>query len=297
MSSIRLPQRPAFSLLHPSYLVVSTYQLDSAADSRAGSLHFLSAQLESLHVHSTPAGVFRFVFPSSSVCVSALTDGSIYSTNMSDFTSSSFSVSEKMLLDVSCHGDNALCTDNNGHAHYVNTDTSTIVTSWLAHKLPFTSEPCEVWTCCLHDDMACTGGEDALLRLWDVRTAVSVGVAKLFEAGVTYSRWMDSHTLLTGSYDQKIRLIDTRNMKESIKEIETAGGVWHVETSSHDDTVRHLAACMYGGWALFDEDFQPLASDEKAGEQLLYGAAMLSANRLAYSTFNDYTVTAADIHY
>ncbi|CAJ0593097.1 unnamed protein product [Cylicocyclus nassatus] len=62
------------------------------------------------------------------------------------------------------------------------------------------------------------------------------------------------NTILTGSYDQHIHLFDLRQTKEPLRIEETAGGVWYIEdVQTHEN--RHVAACMYGGWAILDEKY------------------------------------------
>ncbi|EYC27920.1 hypothetical protein Y032_0008g254 [Ancylostoma ceylanicum] len=120
-----------------------------------------------------------------------------------------------------------------------------------------------------------------------------------FTAGVTFSSWKKEHVIVTGSYDQHIRLFDMRKSKEPLKvnevSLPTSGGVWHIEDCHHSGKQCHIAACMYGGWTLLDEGFDTIQADEKAGQELLYGVTMASENLLVYTTFNDYKVTAVTV--
>uniref|UniRef100_A0A1I7XSP6 methylated diphthine methylhydrolase n=1 Tax=Heterorhabditis bacteriophora TaxID=37862 RepID=A0A1I7XSP6_HETBA len=300
-SSVTLSQRPAFILSNIEHLVVSTYQLNSP-DIRSGAIYILSKDLQTLNVIPTTAGVFRFKWFGIDQVICALSDGSIciIPLNGKSFDCS-LPVSRNMLLDVSHFDHHAVTTDNTGYLYFVDLETSSTIGSWIAHSLPYTNTGCEVWTCAIKtcSTVACTGGEDAALRLWDIRTQSSVSQYKLYDAGVTFSDWEDENTIISGSYDQKIRLHDIRNMKVLLKEVEinvevlkTSGGVWNVEKTVFNNRSLYLAACMYGGWKLFNNEFNLLAENTGAGAELLYGASLLSVKSLAYTTFNDYKVTA-----
>ncbi|CAI4230774.1 unnamed protein product [Auanema sp. JU1783] len=289
---LTLPQRPAFCSYHNSSLIISTYQLETSS-TRAGTLYFLDPALLVKNSIELPAGIFRFECPKPDLCVSALTDGSLAFTNLNDNTSTFTNVSEHMLLDLSLESDHCLTSDNKGNIYLVDVNSGSVEKHANAHSLPYTSD-CEIWTCSLGQDFACSGGEDAVVRLWCPRTFSSLGVIKGFEAGVTFTKFVNDKTLLTGSYDHSIRLFDLRNFKTPIKEHKTAGGVWHIE-QEHDGEKRWLASCMYGGWELLDSELISIKTDIAAGSNLLYGVTFLPNNQLAYVTFNDYSVSLSSI--
>ncbi|VDM70539.1 unnamed protein product [Strongylus vulgaris] len=276
----------------------------------------MSPTLDILQCIKAPAGVFRFEFLKSDVVIAAVTDGSLFITTFEASPSTeSIPVSGDMLLDVSSSSrTDVACTDKAGNAHIVDINTGTVVATWKAHSLPYTNEGCEVWTCSLNDTLLCTGAEDATLKVWDTRTKTLVQRLTDFDAGITYSSWQEEHgslvckyilcqlsllseglIILTGSYDQHIRLFDTRQTKEPLKTKETAGGVWHIEDHMRTGKRYHMAACMYGGWTFLDDNFDAITSNEKAGQELLYGVTMPSESLLVYTTFNDYKVTAVNI--
>ncbi|KHJ91175.1 WD domain, G-beta repeat protein [Oesophagostomum dentatum] len=295
--TIKLPQKPAFARSARSNVFVSTYQLEGP-DSRSGSIYVLSHNLDIIQCIKAPAGVFRFDFLKPDVIIAAVTDGSLFITTLSDPPSTeSFPVAEDILLDVSSPSptSNVACTDKTGCAHIVDVDNGTVVATWKAHSLPYSNTGCEVWTCSLNDALLCTGGEDATLKVWDIRTQSMVQRVTEFSAGVTFSKWQEENIILTGSYDQHIRVFDIRKSKEPLKERETSGGVWYVEQFQHAGKQHYIAACMYGGWATLDENLEFIKTDEKAGKELLYGATMATENLLIYATFNDYKVTSVTV--
>ncbi|WKX98194.1 hypothetical protein Q1695_013682 [Nippostrongylus brasiliensis] len=295
--SITLPQRPAFIRSALSSVVASTYQLEDSGE-RKGSIYILSHNLEIGQCIRTPAGVFRFDFLEPSIIIAAVADGSLFTTSINETEcSDTISVCEDVLLDVATVPESNVvsCTDKSGRVHLVDVVPGKVVTSWDAHVLPYTNSGCEVWTCAMRENLLCTGGEDGILKIWDLRSHSFVQQCRRFDAGVTFTSWIQSHSILTGSYDQHIRLFDVRNTKEPLIYVKTNGGVWHVENCEYGGTQHYLASCMYGGWALLDGDFKTIKSDETAGEQLLYGATKINDQYLMYVTFNDFTVTTTSL--
>ncbi|PAV88903.1 hypothetical protein WR25_02749 isoform B [Diploscapter pachys] len=311
-SHIRLDQRPAFArrlasaldltedfdIVAPHSAVVSTYQLDSEhhSEPRQGSLCLVEVD-ENGNISlkkSIPkaAGVFRFEYLSSSRLISALTNGSLSIDDL-NAKSDDIPVCDNMLLDVSPLDGVAFTSDNKGNAYVVDLNSETLVSSWLAHQLAYSNDPCEVWTCSLRKgNVGCTGAEDETLKIWDTRSRTLVSQCKLFEAGVTFSQWIDENQILTGSYDEHIRVLDTRNLKQEVHKIKANGGVWNIEIDlDKGSNPLYLVSCMYGGWMLMNSNFDILKQNEEAGKQLLYGATIINSNKLIYTTFNDFTVS------
>lgn len=220
--SVKLPQRPAFVRSNASDVFVSTYQLDGSG-SRVGSIYILSHGLDVARCIPAPAGVFRFEFLDPHMIIAAVTDGSLFTSSTTDPASSaSFHVTDNVLLDVSSCSEAKFvsCTDDSGSVHIVDVAQRAVISSWKAHVLPYTNAGCEVWTCAIKGNMLCSGGEDARLKLWDIRCRSDVGCCTRFEAGVTFCSWQDENLVLTGSYDQHIRLLDVRRLKEPCKNVE-----------------------------------------------------------------------------
>ncbi|KAJ1345881.1 hypothetical protein KIN20_000510 [Parelaphostrongylus tenuis] len=301
-NSIKLPQKPAFVRSTQSNVLVSTYQLE-ANRSRTGSLYILSHNLDIIRCIDAPAGVFRFeLIDSSQVVIAAVTDGSLFVTKFNEDQPSSYSlaIAEDLLLDVSASSlsnNDIICTDSTGFVHLVDLAAERKVSSFRAHSLPYSGVGCEVWTCALSGNLMCTGGDDGILKIWDIRDHMIVQQYSEFSAGVTFSDWEEDHLILTGSYDQHIRLFDMRSRRGPVQVSETAGGVWHIENCerTHAQVQCYLAACMYGGWALFDKNLKLSLANMMAGGQLLYGVTMLSDNSIVYTSFNDCVVTVATL--
>eukprot|EP00879_Flechtneria_rotunda_P013070 GHRR01013650.1.p1 GENE.GHRR01013650.1~~GHRR01013650.1.p1 ORF type:complete len:411 (+),score=102.83 GHRR01013650.1:717-1949(+) len=142
-----------------------------------------------------------------------------------------------------------------------------------------------------------SGADDCAFKVWDTRTACSSSNnngdsssglinqaavyvnSKAHEAGVCCisSHPHRAHVLVTGSYDEQIRLWDTRNITRPVKTCQTSagGGVWRLKWHPSKDQVL-LAACMYNGVALvtIDEHWSTVQVTEeyKGHESIAYGA-------------------------
>uniref|UniRef100_A0A8R1I8F0 methylated diphthine methylhydrolase n=1 Tax=Caenorhabditis japonica TaxID=281687 RepID=A0A8R1I8F0_CAEJA len=184
-----------------------------------------------------------------------------------------------------------ISTTIRGHAYLVDLNTSVIVSSWLAHSLPYVpGEGCEVWSCAITQDAqtAVTGGEDGSMKLWDARSHTMTEMSKIFEAGVVFVDFPleNQDQIITGSYDEHIRIFDRRNLKDPIAERKLSGGVWNIERSGSQFCV----ACMYGGYSILDaETLEVVHENRSAGVNLLYGATKVDDDVL-FCTFNDYLV-------
>ena len=110
----------------------------------------------------------------------------------------------------------------------------------------------EAWTVCFdkfESNVFYSGGDDGLFKGWDTRTHVSTFKNTSHTAGVTcISSHPDKpYCLLTGSYDESLKLWDTRSMKSPLSQIELGGGIWRLKWHPYHTDVL-AAACMYNGF-------------------------------------------------
>ncbi|WIA20513.1 hypothetical protein OEZ85_004910 [Tetradesmus obliquus] len=126
-----------------------------------------------------------------------------------------------------------------------------------------------------------SGADDCSVKGWDTRTPCSSSSSsssssspadadesapeqapifsnrKSHSAGVCCisSHPRRQHVLVTGSYDEAVRLWDTRNMQRPVEtcQVSTGGGVWRLKWHPTNDRLL-LAACMYNGFALVAAD-------------------------------------------
>ncbi|XP_008545062.1 diphthine methyltransferase [Microplitis demolitor] len=103
-------------------------------------------------------------------------------------------------------------------------------------------------------DVIYSGGDDCKFKKFDSREGLQViGTNRSHEAGVTslHSNAMEEFFLASGSYDETLRLWDTRNFRRPVSEIKLGGGIWRLKWDPFD--CRYLlAACMYSGFRIID---------------------------------------------
>lgn len=135
--------------------------------------------------------------------------------------------------------------------------------SWRAHDL-------EAWTASFHFsslNLALSGGDDCAFKGWDLRedNGGSDGSNSLTSraplwvdkkshaAGVCCiaSSPFQPHSVLTGSYDEGVRLWDIRygTRPIAVSDAKAGGGVWRLKWHPTDPQLV-LAACMHGGFAV-----------------------------------------------
>ncbi|KAH8343003.1 hypothetical protein KR059_003496 [Drosophila kikkawai] len=123
--------------------------------------------------------------------------------------------------------------------------------SWPAHGF-------EAWTCAFDrwsPHLLYSGGDDMLLLAHDLRTEQRAWTNRAHMAGVTclLSHPGHEHHLLTGSYDEQLRLFDTRSMKRTLAEQDLGGGIWRLKPHrARPDLI--LAACMYTNFSVVQLD-------------------------------------------
>ncbi|KAF9526455.1 WD-40 repeat-containing protein [Crepidotus variabilis] len=98
-----------------------------------------------------------------------------------------------------------------------------------------------------------SGGDDLKLKSWDLRQGFDqpLFTNKRFEAGVTtiQNHPHIEHLVVVGSYDNTIRLFDTRKMVTPLVSTDVGGGVWRAKW--HPSPARKndlLLACMHDGF-------------------------------------------------
>lgn len=145
-------------------------------------------------------------------------------------------------------------SDSKGHMSLLQLRESSLsmVSTWMAHSF-------EAWTCAFdkhNSNIVYTGGDDMCLNVFDTRLAVrKVLTNKVHRAGVTtmLSFGDVDHNLVTGSYDDILRLFDTRNFKAAMTEVNLGGGIWRIKQNPFDKNLL-LCACMYHNFSIVQMD-------------------------------------------
>ncbi|KZV29602.1 hypothetical protein F511_00880 [Dorcoceras hygrometricum] len=151
-----------------------------------------------------------------------------------------------------------------------------ILHKWKAHEF-------ELWAACfdVHQPMLVyTGSDDCTFSCWDLRNDLSKLVfknTKVHGMGICCiaKSPTDSNILLTGSYDEQLRIWDVRSTSEPVIEssIGLGGGVWRIK---YHPSIAGLvlAACMHNGFAILkikDDQARVVETYDKHSS-LAYGA-------------------------
>ncbi|XP_043282529.1 diphthine methyltransferase [Venturia canescens] len=121
-----------------------------------------------------------------------------------------------------------------------------------------------------------SGGDDSKFHRLDSRMGLeSTASNKKHGAGVTsiHSNATREFSLATGSYDEILRLWDTRNLRAPISETNLQGGIWRLKWDPHNHKYL-LAACMYGGFRgidCSDESAPQILAEYNEHESIAYG--------------------------
>ncbi|VIO92752.1 WD domain protein, putative [Brugia malayi] len=271
--------------------IVATYQLHNH-NTHSGSIYRLHGNKVDKLI-ALPGGVFRFAMQPDGYIISALTTGSVGVVNSNLDAAHILPVTKKeILLSIAICGNFALCSDVCGTVHVINLETGNISFSFLGHTSPYTDEPCEVWTTTwLDTNCILSGGEDNLLKLWDLRlgTKQPVTVNKTHQCGVISLHTENSEYVISGSYDDHLHRIDLRNFAQYILDKKINGSAWSIRIADENS---YVVSCMYGGWIVMKKDnFDILQENNKLGEKLLYDADFSpQTSVIASCTFNNYSV-------
>lgn len=151
-----------------------------------------------------------------------------------------------------------------------------VLQQWKAHEF-------ELWatTFDVHQPhLVYTGSDDCKFSGWDIRESpfkLAFQNSKIHKMGVCCIANIpsDSNTLLTGSYDEYLRVWDVRSISKPVNETSVClgGGVWRIK---HHPFIPGLvlAACMHNGFAVVKvggEKAEVLETYAKHGS-LAYGA-------------------------
>ncbi|XP_058125422.1 diphthine methyltransferase [Anopheles ziemanni] len=160
-----------------------------------------------------------------------------------------------LALEWSSDGKRLVATDSHGCVEVFSFgDTALLpIHNWKGHGF-------EAWTCTFsqhHEDVVYSGGDDTFLCAYDIRCPkepVLKTKNKSHTAGVTslLSPKHKDHALLTGSYDEMIRIFDDRQLKHNVAEHGLNGGVWRLRSNPQGHPERILCACMYHNFSVVE---------------------------------------------
>ncbi|KAJ8489776.1 hypothetical protein ONZ51_g2749 [Trametes cubensis] len=131
-----------------------------------------------------------------------------------------------------------------------------VTDSWHAHDYEPWIAAWDYW----NTNVVYSGGDDLTMKGWDIRQGGSAPLFtnKRFDAGVTtiQSHPYLEHILAVGSYDNTVRIFDTRKPLVPLTQADVGGGAWRVKW--HPSPTRKndlLVACMHDGFKVVKFDF------------------------------------------
>ncbi|XP_068983697.1 diphthine methyltransferase [Bombus flavifrons] len=144
------------------------------------------------------------------------------------------------------------------------------INSWSAHGF-------EAWIAAFNywdTNIIYSGGDDCKFQCIDTRIKTRVS-NKVHGAGVTsiHSNAAREFLLSSGSYDEILRLWDTRNLKQPISNINLGGGIWRLKWDPFKWKYL-LAACMYSGFRIVDcknTEIPSVIGEYNEHESIAYG--------------------------
>jgi len=159
----------------------------------------------------------------------------------------------------------------------------------------YTGHGYEAWTCCFSasdSNLIYSGGDDCSLNCYDLRMdGVARKNTKIHTMGVTamLADRNSEHCLFTGSYDERLRCWDERNLKRDVWEANVGGGVWRIKQK--DDKL--LIGAMHGGFVVVQG--QDIIKRYTEHESLAYGADWISSDVAATCSFYDHVLNVWNV--
>ncbi|XP_052896287.1 diphthine methyltransferase [Anopheles moucheti] len=181
-----------------------------------------------------------------------------------------------LALDWSSDGKRIVVSDSHGCVEMFSFENGLHpIHGWKVHGF-------EAWTCAFsrhNENIVYSGGDDCILYAHDIRCPTEPfgkGKNKTHSAGVTtlLSLAERHNVLLTGSYDENVRLFDERQLKGSVSEQPLQGGVWRLQSNPKREPDNILCGCMYHNFSvvrLMPDDSFELVGEYREHESICYG--------------------------
>jgi diphthine methyl ester acylhydrolase len=264
-------------------LLCGTYFLNKESNQRSGCIHVLNyltestvLETKSLFQYKT-SGILDLKWIDENSTITIDSDNIL---NMHSFNEEAYSLKLKHKLNLNSNGQTCvgltldfshkndssvkiLSSDTLGNLNLVsgNHERLSLERTIKAHDY-------EVWSVLidktLEENVLYSGADDCALKMWDLRESENKPVNKceIFEGGVcsiilpqhsdsTLIEGYTANEILCSSYDERIYVLDKRNMKKSLKQSsKLGGGVWKMKL--HPTKNLLLCACMHIGVHLVD---------------------------------------------
>lgn len=274
-------------------IFVGMYEYEESSSSRGGGFLIMNPKTGKIEntIVTTEYGCLDAKWTSNSDLVIACSDGNIrtYSNDTQivscalvvDSSNSNNSTAKiLMALDVQ----NTLCAviSAKGQVSLLEIESlASPLMSWEAH-----SPVIESWTCALSPtaNVLVTGSDDCCLKFWDTKSSDLIfSNSKSHRMGTTAIKFLNDNELLSGSYDDRIRRFDLRNLSEPIMEQKSIGGIWRLKP---ENDKLFVAACYGGCQILSLNDLLPIITYAEH-KSMAYGIAPIDAKTAVSCSFYD----------
>ncbi len=272
---------------------VGMYQYEESTGERGGGYLVLSPEANIVHSSPQEYGCLDAKWISDSVIGIACSDGIARWIDIAEnevvsevgmVANPSSASTENIIMTIDTVGDVTSCITAKGKLGIIR-DRQSLVSEWEAH-----SPVIESWCCGLSPtaSVVVTGSDDCSLKYWDVKTGELIHCDKRnHRMGTTCIEFLNEHTLLSGSYDERIRKFDMRYLSVPLEEVRTIGGVWRLKP--HDGLL-FVAAC-YGGCQILDlNTLSPVLNEYKGHDSMAYGIDYFGNGRVVSCSFYDKSI-------
>ena len=109
-----------------------------------------------------------------------------------------------------------------------------------------------------NENIFLTGGEDAKIKLWDIRTKCTENKVndKSYQSSINFIDILkfdlSKNTLITGSYDEKIIFFDIRYFPKELKSVKTEHSTWDIKQTSLENKNLFFIASIYEGFNIWE---------------------------------------------
>ena len=184
-------------------------------------------------------------------------------------------VSSGLVLAVDWGEQGLVASDSRGEVHVLRRGEGGLV---LERSLE--GHQYEAWTVCWdrhQSNLLFSGGDDCAMVVHDLREGMPVRRNKgSHSMGVTtlLSSATKEHCLWSGSYDERLRTWDLRNLKSEVSAVSVGGGVWRIRQRGE----RLLVAAMHDGFKVVEGG--EVVAEYREHESLAYGADWLEGQEV-----------------
>ena len=103
--------------------------------------------------------------------------------------------------------------------------------------------------------------------------------------GVTSFRFEGENKLISGSYDEKIRVWDLRNLAKPTHTVKVGGGVWRIKQVAASQ--QYLIAACYGGAEVWNADLTERVCNFEDHKSMVYGITTDQLGSIVTCSFYD----------